>query len=71
MLEDAARRLSREQPDLGNSISLALKKTVFRKHGKVSDPVEKQNAALRRKLLYYVIGISFALALALCWTAAS
>jgi hypothetical protein len=71
VLEDAARRLSREQPGLGNSISLALKKTVFRKHGKVSDPVEKQNAALRRKLLYYVIGISFALALALCWTAAS
>lgn len=71
VLEDAARRLFREQSGLEASISLALKKTVFRKQGKAADPVEKQNAALRRRLLYYVIGISFTLAFVLCWIAAS
>ena len=66
VIEDAARRLFGVQAGPGAGISRALRKTVFRKSDKTADPLEHQNAALRKKLLYYVVGISFALAIALC-----
>jgi len=66
VIEDAARQFLGEQRGLGNDLFLALRRTVFKKSDKTADPVQEQNAALRKKLLFYVIGVSFALALALC-----
>jgi hypothetical protein len=66
VIEDAARQFLGEQSGLGDDLFLALRRTVFKKPDKTADPVQEQNAALRKELLYYVIGISFALALALC-----
>jgi len=66
VIEGAVRQLLGVQRDLGNDLFLALRRTVFKRPDKTADPVQEQNAALRKKLLYYVIGISFALALALC-----
>jgi hypothetical protein len=66
VIDHAARQFLDAHRNLGNDLFLALRRTVFKKPDKTADPVQEQNAALRKKLLYYVIGISFALALALC-----
>jgi hypothetical protein len=69
IIEEAARRLH-ESGRLGNDISLALSKTVFKKTEKSPGSLDEQNAALRIRLLYYVIGFSLALAFALSCLAA-
>ncbi len=65
LIEDFGRRFLGNQSGLGNNILFAVRKTVFGDPDRMGDPVHKENVALRKRLLYYVIVISFALSLVL------
>ncbi len=63
-LEETARRMFRNAGELGNELLLDMRKIVF--GHKLASPMEAEQAALRKRLLCYLIGVSFALAFLLC-----
>jgi hypothetical protein len=64
-ITDAARRLFREHPSLGNDVVGALRQVVFGNKPDPPDPAGVQAATIRKKMILYGIGISLVLALTL------
>lgn len=66
ILRDSIQRITTEYPSLASHLLSTLKKVVCKEPPKTLDPVEQESSALRKKLLYYIVGISFSLAFVLC-----
>jgi hypothetical protein len=66
LIGKTAEYIVQRQTGLGNSLSLAFNKVVLKRFDKTRDPLHRMNSELRKKLLAYIVAISFAFALVLC-----
>lgn len=66
ILKEFIQKMAAEYPVLVANFTNTLNKIVFKEAPKTLDPVEQQNSTIRKKLMYYIVGISFLLAFVLC-----